>query len=102
MAEKKKTVAFEVAPEMHAAWSAAAKKAGVSLRAYVTGCVESHRLGTTMREPGHITNAARRRAEARAASTKRTASVRPQDCTARVRAGAYCRVCDSIHVKGSF
>jgi len=90
MAVKKKTVAVEVAPEMHAAWTAAAKKAGVSLRAYVTGAVE-RQVAEGVPPP----------ARARPTLTRPApALVRPQDCTARVRAGSYCRRCDSIHVKG--
>ena len=87
-------VVIRVPAETKAAWKAAAAKAGLSLPEYVRTAVEA------MEAAGGAKSATARRAETRTASTARTASVRPEDCTKRVRAGSYCRVCDSIHTKG--
>lgn len=87
-----KNVVVGVPAEMHEAWSAAARKAGMSLSAYVRLAVED------MRTHGD----ARARADALPSQrgNKRSPTVRPEDCTRRVRAGSYCRFCEAIHTRG--
>lgn len=87
----RKVVALEVAPEMHAAWTSAAKKSGVSLRVYVTHAVEEFRSVGDHSTLGSIW-------APRSAPSLPT--VDPAKCTARVRAGSYCRRCAAIHTKG--
>lgn len=87
----RKVVALEVAPEMHAAWTSAAKESGVSLRVYVTHAVEEFRSVGDHSALGPVW-------APRAATP--SPLVDPAKCTRRVRAGAYCRYCRAIHVKG--
>lgn len=68
--------------DLHAVWTAEAKRQGVSLATYVTTAVERLRTGTD----AHL--AKRPVANAR---------VKPADCTNRVPKGTYCKVCGATH-----
>lgn len=81
-----------------AAWKKAAEKAGLSLSDYVQLAVAELQAGG----PAIAVRAKERQAVAGviASHQQPAPSVRPEDCTRRVRAGSYCRVCGSIHTKG--
>lgn len=92
-AEKKVTVAVRMDEAMHAAWKADAERAGVPLQTLVMRAVEDFRgLPTSV-----LKLKLRGDAPPRA---KLATTVDPAKCTARVRAGSYCRRCAAIHTKG--
>lgn len=89
MAERKrKTLA--IPDDVHAAWTAAATDEGLSLIAYVTRAVELVRTGVRTREPQVVSR-----------DQARGSRVKPADCTNRLRPGTWCRICSTIHTKGS-
>lgn len=74
---------------LHALWKADAAREGRSLTEYVTRAVEAVRKGEVVRRAG-----------SRVAPVTMM-GVNPKDCTNRLRAGSYCRICGATHVKGS-
>lgn len=90
----KKTLSVDLPLELHGAWAADAKKAGMTLSDFVRLAVEELRRlpPTALKIKGAES---RRPARAQVAAT-----VDPAKCTNRLRAGAWCKRCGSIHTKG--
>lgn len=89
---KRKTLA--IPDDLHAAWTAAAAKEGVSLIAYVTRAVE-----VAQRPENRSLAGIEVRPQNRRPLTSTVVS--PEKCTNRLRAGAWCRLCGTVHKKGS-
>lgn len=79
-----------VPEDLHALWAKAADDEGLTIAAYVTGAVEARRAGM-------MESATYPVLVAKMAPPK----VKPADCTNRLRAGTYCRICGAIHMKGT-
>lgn len=90
MARVRKTLA--IPDDLHAAWTAAAAKEGLSLIAYVTRAVEvaQNPLFASLKQ-----------IEVRPIRPITSTIVNPATCTNRLRAGTWCRMCGAIHKKDS-
>lgn len=78
------------------AWAADAAREGTSLVSFVERAVEAVRSGQLVR-PAGLPVQASRAGGAYASLPKVTAA----NCTNRLRAGTWCRECETIHKKGS-
>lgn len=87
---KRKTLA--IPDDLHADWTEKAAKDGLSLIAYVTRAV------AIAQRPENRSLAG---IEVRPKRPMTSTVVSPEKCTNRLRAGTFCRMCGSIHKKGS-
>jgi predicted DNA-binding protein len=100
MAKGSPTVVIRLPADERERWAAAAKKAGLSLSAFVRQAVErviDGEVAALMPRNAKGELHARTGAEV----VKTFPLVDPRKCTARVHAGAYCRRCGAIHTKGN-
>lgn len=95
MAEAAKPVVVVRLPEdRRERWRAAAANSGMSLNAFIVAVIDgyidegggSRKLAPAAKKPIRLVRAV----------------VKPEDCTARLQAGAWCKRCQSIHTKGAF